>query len=62
MPLSELQGRDPFLEPEPTDQDSRPVWPTGLAVDVLLGVGAVVLTARRLRTPSRTLPRGQRVA
>ena len=48
---------------EPVEQEpSRPVWPTGLAVDVLLGVGALVLTARRLRTPSRTLPRGQRVA
>ena len=38
------------------------VWPTGLAVNVLLGVGALVLTVRRLRTPTRTLPRGQRVA
>lgn len=40
----------------------RPVWPTGLAINTLLGVGALVLTTRRLRTPSRTLPRGQRVA
>jgi ABC-type transport system involved in multi-copper enzyme maturation permease subunit len=40
----------------------KPVWPTGLAVNVVLGVGAVVLTTRRLRTPSRTLPKGQRVA
>jgi ABC-type transport system involved in multi-copper enzyme maturation permease subunit len=41
---------------------SKPVWPTGLAVNVLLGVGAVLLTTRRLRTPSRTLPKGSRVA
>ena len=39
-----------------------PVWPYGLAFDVLLGVGAVWLTARRLRTPTRNLPTGQRVA
>ncbi len=43
---------------------SRPpaVWPTGLAADVLLGVVALVLTERRLRTPSRTLPGGRRGA
>lgn len=38
------------------------VWPYGLAFDVALGVGTLVLTTRRLRTPSRHLPRGQRVA
>lgn len=42
--------------------DGPPVWPFGLAVDVLVGAGALVLTARRLRTPTRRLPRGQRVA
>lgn len=46
----------------PFDDDAPAVWPTGLAVNVLLGVGAVLLTVRRLRTPSRRLPRGQRVA
>ena len=46
---------------EPPD-DPRPVWPTGLAVNVALGAAAVVLTTRRLRTPSRNLPKGQRVA
>ena len=40
----------------------RPVWPYGLAFDVLLAVGALALTTRRLRTPSQHLPRGQRVA
>lgn len=39
-----------------------PVWPTGLAINVLLGVAALLLTSRRLRTPTRTLPKGQRVA
>jgi ABC-2 type transport system permease protein len=40
----------------------RPVWPYGLAFDVLLGAGAVWLTARQLKTPTRELPQGQRVA
>lgn len=44
------------------DDRAAPVWPTGLAVNVLLGVAALVLTVRRLRTPTRDLPRGQRVA
>lgn len=43
-------------------EEPDPVWPTGLAVNVLLGVAALALTARRLRTPTRNLPRGQRVA
>ncbi len=47
---------------EQPEQDGAPVWPFGLAVDVLLGVAALVLTVRRLRTPTRTLPKGQRVA
>lgn len=52
-----------FLGPNaPKVVERRPVWPYGLGFDVLLGAGAVWLTARRLRTPSRTLPRGQRVA
>jgi ABC-2 type transport system permease protein len=39
-----------------------PVWPFGLAFDLLLGVGAVLVTIRRLRTPTGTLPKGIRVA
>lgn len=38
------------------------VWPFGLTADLLLGVGFVVLAIRRLRTPTRVLPRGTRVA
>ena len=48
--------------PDPQAEDPSPVWPTGLAVNVLLGIGAMVLTTRRLRTPTRKLPKGQRVA
>lgn len=50
-----------LVEFDPLDQPPS-VWPTGLAVNVALGVGSVLLTARRLRTPTRRLPRGQRVA
>jgi ABC-type transport system involved in cytochrome c biogenesis permease component len=42
--------------------DVPPVWPTGLAVNVALALAALGLTAWRLRTPARRLPRGQRVA
>jgi hypothetical protein len=42
--------------------DLSPAWPYGLAIDLLLATGFVVLTVRRLRTPSRKLPRGTRVA
>ena len=44
------------------ERPTAPVWPYGLALHVLLAAGALVLTARRLHTPSRALPRGQRVA
>jgi ABC-2 type transport system permease protein len=39
-----------------------PVWPLGLGIDVTLAIGAVFLTTVRLRTPTRRLARGQRVA
>ena len=42
--------------------DPGPVGPYGLAFDVLLGVGAVTVTVRRLRTPAHRLPRGVRIA
>lgn len=38
------------------------VWPWGLGFDVMLGVGAAWLTARRLHTPARRLARGVRIA
>jgi ABC-2 type transport system permease protein len=39
-----------------------PVWPYGLGFNLLLGVAAVTITTYRLRTPSRKLARGVRVA
>lgn len=42
--------------------ERKPVWPLGLAIDVALAGGALWLTTRRLSTPSRTLPKGQRIA
>jgi len=45
-----------FTDPDP------PVWPYGLAFNVLLGAGAVAVTASRLRTPSRRVARGVRIA
>lgn len=38
------------------------VWPYGLGFDVLLGVGAVWVSVRQLRTPVRKLGRGVRIA
>ena len=46
----------------PPDAEGGPVWPTGLAVNLLLAAGAVWVTIRRLRTPSDRLARGQRIA
>ncbi|MGK5551663.1 ABC transporter permease [Actinomadura kijaniata] len=45
-------------DPEP----GGPVWPYGLAFNVLLAGGALWTTVRRLRTPVRTLPSGVRLA
>ena len=39
-----------------------PVWPLGLGIDLALAAGALWLTTVRLRTPTRRLARGQRVA
>jgi len=61
-PEDDVEAGPLLGEQAPPEPAGRAVWPTGLAIDVLLGVAALVLTARRLRTPSRTLPRGQRVA
>lgn len=49
-------------QPSPRITQRKLVWPYGLAFDVLLGAGAVWVTTRRLRTPTRNLPKGQRVA
>jgi hypothetical protein len=46
------------------ERQSEPaaVWPWGLAFHALLTVGAVTVTIRRLRAPTRSLPRGVRIA
>ncbi|MDQ0425744.1 ABC transporter permease [Cellulomonas iranensis] len=47
--------------PLPRDH-AGPVWPYGLAANLLLGGLGFVTAVRRLRIPQRTLPRGTRVA
>ncbi|SNS18497.1 ABC transporter permease [Actinomadura mexicana] len=42
--------------------DGAAVWPWGLAFDLALAGGAVMITASRLRTPLHRVPRGVRVA
>lgn len=54
--------RDLRKPPGQDGGDRKPVWPFGLAFDVLVGAGAVWVTSRRLHAPSRVLPKGQRVA
>ncbi|ADG76004.1 conserved hypothetical protein [Cellulomonas flavigena DSM 20109] len=46
----------------PTSRGAGPVWPLGLAVNLLLGTAGFVVAVRRLRIPQRTLARGTRVA
>ncbi len=63
--LDDVHASEPLSDSSPGFLDrgrARPVWPTGLAIDVALGAGALWHTARRLRAPSRKLPKGQRVA
>jgi ABC-2 type transport system permease protein len=63
QPPQDLPGSTAVLQPfAPEPEPPPPVWPTGLAVNAFLGVGALVLTTRSLRTPTRNLPKGQRVA
>jgi ABC-2 type transport system permease protein len=55
------------LPPGASDSDTRlateglPVWPYGLGFDLLVAAGAVWVTVRRLRAPSRRLAPGVRV-
>jgi ABC-2 type transport system permease protein len=46
----------------PEGETGGPVWPFGLGIDLALAAGALWLTTIRLRTPTRTLARGQRIA
>lgn len=51
-----------FDDPPAPRSETAPLWPYGLALQVLLAAGAVLLTVRRLGTPVRRLPRGVRIA
>jgi ABC-type transport system involved in multi-copper enzyme maturation permease subunit len=44
------------------DWPTSPVWPYGLAFNLLLGAGSVMITVRRLQTPVRSLTKGTRIA
>jgi ABC-type transport system involved in multi-copper enzyme maturation permease subunit len=46
----------------PANANGGAVWPTGLAINLLLAAGAMWLTTRRLRTPTDRLAKGQRIA
>ncbi len=56
--VRESSGTYTEVEPGPT----KSVWPYGLAFDLAVAGLALLLATRRLRTPTRTLPQGQRVA
>ena len=55
-------ARDPDSGWSGVASTEKAVWPYGLAFYLLVGVGALTLTIRRLRTPYGRLPRGVRVA
>jgi hypothetical protein len=76
-PLGGLGNTVRRLRLSPQDQDTTglnvsdsgnngspggPVWPTGLIVNVSLGLLALGVTRMRLITPTRKLPRGVRIA
>jgi hypothetical protein len=60
------QTRDPDRWSETGLQEheggQKALWPFGLAFNLLLGAGALMLTIKRLRAPYRKLPRSVRVA
>jgi hypothetical protein len=59
---SQAFGSTLTITPDRPPPKRKPVWPWGLGVDVLLAVAALWITTRRLQTPTRKLPKGQRVA
>ncbi|GAA1758656.1 ABC transporter permease [Luedemannella helvata] len=63
-PLKDLHGaiRSTRVGPGVDRRDAPAVWPYGLAANLLLGVGSVLVTIRRLRAPVAALPRGVRIA
>lgn len=61
IPLQECWVED-SSGADPSTVSHAPVWPWGLAVNVLLGAAGFVVAVRRLRVPTRKLARGTRVA
>jgi ABC-type transport system involved in multi-copper enzyme maturation permease subunit len=54
-----------YQRPYPESADypnDHPVWPFGLAFNLAMGAGALVVARERLRTPAHTLPLGTRIA
>jgi ABC-type transport system involved in multi-copper enzyme maturation permease subunit len=62
LPLDECWTDSASVEDRHQRISRTPVWPWGLAVNVLLGAAGYVVAVRRLRIPQRTLARGTRVA
>jgi ABC-2 type transport system permease protein len=60
-PAEAVTGEVLLIDSGPPSRGA-PVWPTGLAINILLGAGSLFLATQRLRTPARALARGQRVA
>lgn len=58
-PVDECWGSD---QGPANSGSTAPVWPWGLAVNLLLGAGGFVVAVRRLSLPQRKLARGTRVA
>jgi ABC-type transport system involved in multi-copper enzyme maturation permease subunit len=56
QPPEAYYGGDKAADPD------LPVWPYGLGFNVLLGIGAIAITANRLRTPTAKLPPATRIA
>ncbi|MDQ3941109.1 MAG: ABC transporter permease, partial [Actinomycetota bacterium] len=56
-PSGGLNGPEPAVPPEPA-----PVWPTGLAIELVLASVAFYLATERLRVPARRLAAGERIA
>ncbi|MBO0899108.1 ABC transporter permease subunit [Cellulomonas sp. zg-ZUI199] len=60
--LDECWAEEDTSHAVPPGAHGGPVWPFGLAVNLLLGAAGFVTAVRRLRIPQRTLARGTRVA
>lgn len=49
-------------EPPPAPPEPAPVWPTGLAIELLIAGFAFYVATVRLKVPARRLPPGERIA